>query len=59
MSNFTCTEHAHDETYVYKTCLKTVVETSMVGHFGVHHKNHKPSLTLGGQWNYLCENRGY
>lgn len=51
MSNFTCIEHAQDEIYVSKTCPKTVVETSMLGHFRVHHKNHKP----GCQWNYLCE----
>ena len=30
-----------------------VVETLLVEHFKVHHKGHKPSLTLGCQWRQL------
>jgi hypothetical protein len=30
---------------------KVVVEPLMVEHFGVHRKAHKPSPTLGRQWN--------
>lgn len=37
--------------YMYRTCLKTVVRSLMLEHFGVHLKGHKPSPTLGRQWN--------
>ena len=34
--------------YVYKiVCPKMAVETLMIEHFGVHHKEYKPSPTLG------------
>ena len=39
------------ETYAYRTCPKMVIEALMIEHFGVHHKGHKPSPTLGHQWN--------
>ena len=42
--------------YVSKTCPQTDgwnVESLKVEHIGVHHKDHKPSLTLYRQWRYL------
>ena len=41
------------ELYVYRKCQKKLVETFMIERFKVHHKGHKPSLTLGRQWNPL------
>ena len=37
---------------LYRTRPKTMVEPLKVEYFGVHHKGHKPSPTLGRQWNW-------